>query len=106
MMEACWLGIVLILPLIFNPESERIFEPEKLAIFRSLVAIMLAAWLVKTIEQALSPQASLQAQLKSQLKNPVVLIILLLTVSYIFQPSFQLLRRAVFGALIIASKDC
>jgi O-antigen ligase len=42
--ESGWLLIALALPLFFNVYSSRTFEPDKVALFRSLVVIMIAAW--------------------------------------------------------------
>jgi len=44
--EGGWILIALALPLFFNVYSSRVFEPDKVALFRSLVVIMLAAWLI------------------------------------------------------------
>lgn len=48
-MEAAWLAAVVVLPVYFNLYSSRIFEPDKIALLRSLALIVLAAWLVKII---------------------------------------------------------
>jgi putative inorganic carbon (HCO3(-)) transporter len=44
--EVGWLLIALALPLYFNVYSIRTFEPDKVALFRSLVAAMAGAWLI------------------------------------------------------------
>ncbi len=51
LLEAIWLGAVIIIPLYFNIYSSRIFEPDKVAILRSLALFALGAWLIKTIEE-------------------------------------------------------
>ena len=50
-MEAAWLAAVSIVPIFFNIYSSRIFEPDKIAILRSLALVTLAAWIVKLIEE-------------------------------------------------------
>ncbi|GAB4579119.1 MAG: hypothetical protein Fur0022_18570 [Anaerolineales bacterium] len=50
-MEAVWLAALITVPVFFNIYSSRIFEPDKLALLRSLALIALGAWLVKLIEQ-------------------------------------------------------
>jgi len=50
-MEAAWLAAVSIVPIFFNIYSSRIFEPDKIAILRSLALVTLAAWIVKIIEE-------------------------------------------------------
>ncbi|HNB51881.1 MAG TPA: O-antigen ligase family protein, partial [Anaerolineales bacterium] len=50
-MEAVWLAALVTVPVFFNIYSSRIFEPDKLALLRSLALISLAAWIVKLVEQ-------------------------------------------------------
>ena len=50
-MEAGWLLAVLLAPLFFNIYSSRVFEPDKIALIRSLALMTLAAWLVKLISE-------------------------------------------------------
>ena len=50
-MEAVWLAALAVVPVFFNIYSSRIFEPDKLAILRSLALVSLAAWAIKLIEQ-------------------------------------------------------
>ena len=51
LLEAIWLAAVIIIPLFFNIYSSRIFEPDKVAILRSLALFALGAWLIKIIEE-------------------------------------------------------
>ena len=51
LIEAGWLAAIIVTPLFFNIHSSRVFEPDKLTLLRSIAVIMLAAWLVKFIEQ-------------------------------------------------------
>jgi tetratricopeptide (TPR) repeat protein/O-antigen ligase len=48
--EMGWLAAALIAPLFFNVYSTRVFEPDKIAAIRSLVLIMLVAWIIKLFE--------------------------------------------------------
>ena len=50
-MEAVWLAALVTVPVFFNIYSSRIFEPDKLALLRSLALLSLGAWIVKLIEQ-------------------------------------------------------
>lgn len=50
-LEACWLVAILAIPLFFNIHSERVFEPDKLALLRSLTVLMAAVWVVRFIDQ-------------------------------------------------------
>lgn len=49
--EAGWLAAIILTPLFFNIHSDRVFEPDKLTLLRSIAVMMLAVWLVKFVEQ-------------------------------------------------------
>ena len=49
-MEAAWLSAVILIPIYFNIYSSRIFEPDKIAILRSLAMLILACWLIKIVD--------------------------------------------------------
>lgn len=51
LMEAGWLIALLATPLFFNIHSERVFEPDKLALLRSISLIMAGVWLVRFVDQ-------------------------------------------------------
>ena len=51
LLEAGWLAAIVLIPLFFNIHSDRVFEPDKLTLLRSLAVFMLAIWLVKFVEQ-------------------------------------------------------
>ncbi len=50
-LEACWLVAVLAIPIFFNIHSERVFEPDKITLLRSLALLMAAVWVVRFIDQ-------------------------------------------------------
>src|SRR5687768_17018082 len=49
-LELGWLAAVVMVPLFFNVYSSRVFEPDKISTFRSLVLLMLVAWFIKMLE--------------------------------------------------------
>ncbi|HEY52072.1 MAG TPA: tetratricopeptide repeat protein [Caldilineae bacterium] len=49
-MEATWLAAIVTIPLFFNVYSQRVFEPDKISILRSLALIAIIAWVVKQVE--------------------------------------------------------
>ena len=49
--EAGWLATVAGVPLFFNIHTARTFEPDKLTLMRSIVIIMVLAWLIKVLEE-------------------------------------------------------
>src|SRR4030066_2098275 len=90
-MEAAWLAAISIVPIFFNIYSSRIFEPDKIAILRSLALITLAAWAVKLVDEgglnwkAKSQKTTLFKYLwKYPLIAPVIGLVIVYTVSTIF----------------------
>jgi len=55
LIEAGWLAAAVSVPLFFNIYSARTFEPDKLTLLRSIVTIMIVAWLVLVVEQGRGP---------------------------------------------------
>ncbi len=51
LMEAGWLAALVLAPLFFNSYSSRTFEPDKIALVRSIALIIAVAWIVKLIEE-------------------------------------------------------
>jgi len=51
LLEAGWLVAILATPVFFNIHSERVFEPDKLALLRSIALVMSAVWLVRLIDR-------------------------------------------------------
>lgn len=50
-LEAGWLLALIVTPLFFNIHSERVFEPDKLTLMRSIALLMALVWLIKFVEQ-------------------------------------------------------
>ncbi len=91
-MEAAWLVALMVVPLFFNIYSSRIFEPEKLAILRSLALVILACWLIKLYEEGGARWVTLKLEkpyLKSFLKLPLLLPASALAVVYLFATLFS-----------------
>jgi tetratricopeptide (TPR) repeat protein/cyclophilin family peptidyl-prolyl cis-trans isomerase len=84
--EAGWLAAVIVVPLFFNIYSQRVFEPDKLSILRSIALVMSAAWLVRVAEDSRAgrerpePRVPLRQRV---FKTPMVLPTLLLVVVYL-----------------------
>ena len=51
LLEAGWLAAVISVPLFFNIHSERVFEPDKLTLLRSIAVFMALVWFVKFVDQ-------------------------------------------------------
>ena len=50
LLELCWLSALILTPLFFNVHSDRVFEPDKLTLLRSLAVLTLVLLLVKFID--------------------------------------------------------
>jgi tetratricopeptide (TPR) repeat protein len=88
-MEAGWLLALIVEPLFFNVYSDRVFEPDKIAVLRSIALVLIAAWMVKLLEsggQVVSeeedpaPRGSLWDSIR---QTPLALPTLLLVVVYL-----------------------
>jgi len=105
--EAGWLLALIVVPLFFNVYSSRVFEPDKIAILRSIVLFMALAWLVKTLgEGAREPmtasrnaggadgaQGGLKVWRARILGVPLLLPTLLLVLAYIISTVFSVTPR-------------
>lgn len=87
LLEASWLAVLILLPLFFDPYTNRIFELDKAAILRSLALLMSATWVVKFLEglgSGSDTEGTLRARLPAMLAaNPLALPALLLAVIHL-----------------------
>ena len=72
--EAGWLAAIIVVPLFFNVYSDRVFEPDKLTLLRSIALVMAVAWVIKVLEGG---------RWKLELRTPLVLPTLLLVAVYV-----------------------
>ncbi|MCA9899949.1 MAG: O-antigen ligase family protein, partial [Anaerolineales bacterium] len=91
LIEVGWLFVVIAVPLFFNIHSDRVFEPDKLTLMRSIALVMGVAWLVKFVDLRQWEQAS---RLRWRAENsfwrmPFLLIVTLLVVVYIISSIFS-----------------
>jgi hypothetical protein len=85
-MEAAWLVALAVVPLFFNVFSSRIFEPDKIALLRSIALIILAAWVVKLVEEGGFRRDRLRLEppySKSIARIPLIVPVLGIAVVYI-----------------------
>ena len=50
LLELSWLAALVISPIFFNVHSDRVFEPDKITLVRSLALIMITVWLVRFVD--------------------------------------------------------
>ncbi|MBI3360974.1 MAG: O-antigen ligase family protein [Chloroflexi bacterium] len=102
-MEAGWLSAVIVVPLFFDIYSSRVFEPDKLAFLRTIALVVVAAWLVKIIEEGgprfdhvtLPPTSDLRP-LTSILRLPLIAPVFALLVSLLLSTVLSVTPRVSF----------
>lgn len=98
-LEAVWLAAVILVPVFFNVYSSRIFEPDKLAILRSLALVALGAWITKIASEGRVRWEQIptgESRLAAFLKLPLVLPALSLALIYILATLFSVTARVSF----------
>lgn len=95
LLEAGWLVAILAVPLFFNIHSDRVFEPDKLALLRSITLVMAAVWLVGAIDRrAWRDLGRLRPSNAAALwHRPLVLPVLALVVVYVLATLFSVSPR-------------
>ncbi|MCA9917812.1 MAG: peptidylprolyl isomerase [Anaerolineales bacterium] len=91
LIEVGWLFVVIAVPLFFNIHSDRVFEPDKLTLMRSIALVMGAAWLVKFVDLRQWEQASrLRWRVEDSFwRMPFLLIVTLLVLVYVLSSIFS-----------------
>lgn len=105
-LEAGWLAALIVAPLFFNVYSDRVFEPDKLSLVRSIALVMAAAWLTRTFDQLVGVekvkraggQASADGESLWQriTQTPLVLPTLLLVLAHVSSNIFSVVPRISF----------
>lgn len=93
--EAGWLVALVAVPLFFNIYSSRVFEPDKLTLLRSIVIVMIMAWVVSKVETWRGGEEREKAETGPSLWQrirsvPLVLPALLMAVAYLISLAFSL----------------
>ena len=92
--EAGWLAALIVTPLFFNVFSNRVFEPDKLSLLRSIALVMVGAWLVKMLDGGLKAKnGSIGEGWRSLRQTPLALPTLLLVVAYLVSTAFSVAPR-------------
>jgi tetratricopeptide (TPR) repeat protein/O-antigen ligase len=92
MMEAAWLMAVILVPLYFNIYSSRIFEPDKIAILRSLALVACGAWVVKVLDMRVNRNNLPHSESVSSIniwQVPLVLPAVAVAVLYLVSTAFS-----------------
>ena len=99
--EAGWLAALIVTPLFFNTYTNRVFEPDKLHLLRSIALVMLVAWAVQLLDVGLGGRNNGTSEgdarrpgLWSQIRStPLVLPALLLVLAYVLSTLFSVAPR-------------
>jgi len=97
--EAGWLAAVIVVPLFFNIYSQRVFEPDKITLLRSIALVMSAAWIIRTAEdwrlrKAEGAEPSERLPLGQKIiKAPLVLPTLFFVVIYVISTVTSVVPR-------------
>lgn len=93
--EAGWLFALIVTPLFFNIHSDRVFEPDKLSLLRSIAVVMSVAWLVWFVDGQRWRDLSRLSwrHERSVLRTPLVLPTLLVVLSYLVSTIFSIAPR-------------
>lgn len=100
LVEAAWLLALPLVAVFMNPFSTRVFEPDKIVLFRSLVLIGVAAWMVRTsvvtfsVPRNLSPIPHLAQRARQQ---PIIAVAVLFAVVYLGAALLSIAPRISLG---------
>ena len=101
LIEAGWLAALIVTPLFFDTFSNRVFEPDKLHLLRSIALVMAVAWLVQLLDGGFRRQPggpSLWSRLRT---TPLVLPALILVGSYVLSTALSVVPRiSFFGSYV------
>ena len=90
--EAGWLAALIVTPLFFNTSSNRVFEPDKLHLLRSIALLMAVVWLVQLLDgwHSLAGGPNLWQRIRSA---PLVLPTLILVGCYVLSTALSVVPR-------------
>ena len=100
--EAGWLAAVIVVPLFFNIYSQRVFEPDKLTLLRSIAVVMSVAWAIREVEdwranQGEGDSGGTQATFWQRVREtPLVLPTLFLVFVYLVSTATSVVPRVSF----------
>lgn len=94
-LEAAWMAALVLVPVFFNLYSSRLFEPDKVALLRSLALVILAAWVVKAFESGgFSFSGERRLQWRQLLRQPLAVPLLLLGLALLLATLFSVAPAA------------
>ena len=79
--EVGWLAAVIVTPLFFNVYSSRIFDPDRIAVLRTIALVMAAVWMVKLLEERASGNRDVGCTWRTPLVLPTLFMVVVYLVS-------------------------
>ncbi len=105
--EAGWLAALIVTPLFFNTSSNRVFEPDKLHLLRSIALVMAVAWIAQLLDSGLRGLAhgdgvSGRGRVWAAIRGtPLVLPTLVLVGAYLLSTALSVAPRiSFFGSYV------
>ena len=96
-MEAGWLAALVVAPLYFNVQTDRVFEPDKISLVRWLAVIVGVAWVVWAVETWPRPQGTpWRERISEFVRQPLIAPTLLVIISYFISTLLSVSPRVSF----------
>jgi hypothetical protein len=103
--EAGWLAVLIVTPLFFDTYTNRVFEPDKIHLLRSITLVMAVAWLVQLVDGGWREQDGAPFRLLSRIgRTPLVLPTLILVGAYLISTAFSVVPRISFLGSYVRSQ--
>jgi len=101
LIEAGWLAALIVTPLFFDTFSNRVFEPDKLHLLRSIALVMAVAWLVQLLDGGFRRRPDGPGLWSRVRTTPLVLPTLILVGSYVLSTALSVVPRiSFFGSYV------
>jgi tetratricopeptide (TPR) repeat protein len=91
--EAGWLTALIVTPLFFNTFSNRVFEPDKLHLLRSIALLMAVVWSVQLLDGARRGGQQGENLWQRIRRTPLILPTLILMAAYIISTALSIVPR-------------
>jgi tetratricopeptide (TPR) repeat protein len=103
--EAGWLAALVVTPLFFDTYTNRVFEPDKIHLLRSITLVMVVAWLVQLVDGGWRETEGTPVGLWSRIRRtPLVLPTLILVGAYLVSTVFSVVPRISFLGSYVRSQ--
>lgn len=94
--EATWLAALIVAPLFFDVYSQRVFEPDKISLVRSLALLAVVAWVVKKLDGWRTGAVAPETAAPPLWRQPLVRLVLALAAAYLLSTVLSVNPRTSF----------